>query len=256
MGRRARRRSSRKRSGPRAYTRSCWWPWQAISWPRCTISRARAGWRSAIHPSTKKVARLPVASKASSSRRVGSPSREGSSSQRSRPISPSKFETWNHSSRSTLRALLVTLDAPELHHRLDRLPEDEEGHREGPVLQVVEVESELLLDVLDVVHVAAPARGPARDAGPHGRARAEVGVALGQSADELGAFGPGPDQAHVATEHVPELGQLVDARGAQEPAHAGHAVVLVGAPDGPGLGLRPLAHGAQFPDPEQPATTP
>ena len=44
--------------------------------------------------------------------------------------------------------------------------------------------------------------------------------------DELRPFGPRSDQAHVAPQDVPELGDLVDARGPQQPADAGDACIV------------------------------
>ncbi|MBD0693427.1 hypothetical protein BG452_13115 [Streptomyces sp. CBMA123] len=54
---RARRRSWWVARGPRSSSGRCAQPWTAISWPASAISRTRAGVRSAIEPSRKKVAR-------------------------------------------------------------------------------------------------------------------------------------------------------------------------------------------------------
>src|SRR3990172_490874 len=140
-------------------------PWQAISCPRPAISRSSAPCRSAIQPSVKNVARRPVASNRSRSRWVADAIRDGRASQRSRPITCSKFETWKYSSRSTLSAFVVTLDPAQEDHRLQGLPEDEQVHREGSVLQVVHVERELVLHARHVVGVAVSDLRPAGDAG-------------------------------------------------------------------------------------------
>ena len=70
--------------------------------------------------------------------------------------------------------------------------------------------------------VVAPVHlGPAGEAGPH-----RVAAVLGRrvAADVRHRQGPGPDEAHLAPQHVPELGQLVEAEGSEEPAESGEAL--------------------------------
>ena len=91
--------------------------------------------------------------------------------------------------------------------------------------------------------------GPAGEAGLHGMAQAVIGDVLLELLHEGHAFGTGTDEAHVALDDVPDLGQLVDAHLADELAHAGHAGVVGGGPDGAvlfGVGT----HGAELVDRE------
>src|SRR5262245_32909544 len=206
MAARARRRSARNRSGPSSYTSSCPYPWQAISCPRAAISRTRSGCRSASQPSTKKVARFSVASAASSRRRVDSRTREGRLSQRDRSIRFAKFETWKYSSRSMLRALSVKSDAVQQDHRLRGIPQDQQVHHERAMFHVVEIEGQLLLEAIHVVHIAVTDLRPAREPRLERAAQSEIRIALADRIDELGPLGPRTHQAHVADEHVPELG--------------------------------------------------
>ena len=69
----------------------------------------------------------------------------------------------------------------------------------------------------------APGLPVAGDAGAHGEAQLLVHRVLPDLARKGRA---GPDDGHVAREHVPELGQLVEGGLAQQPAHARHARVL------------------------------
>lgn len=80
----------------------------------------------------------------------------------------------------------------------------------------------------------------AGDAGAHAAVQRRVeAVVLLQF---LAHHGTRPDQAHVAHEHVPELGQLVQAGLADEAAELGDARVVLelerGIPFGPGRGVR------------------
>src|SRR5882724_9561538 len=117
--------------------------------------------------------------------------------------------------RSPLRELSPRpdiLDASLREHRPHRGPHDREIQPEAPVPHVVEVEGELRLETVDVVDVAVTHLGPAGDAGLVDRPHTEVGKALGDLVQELGALGSRSDDTHLALQHVPELGQLVDVR--------------------------------------------
>lgn len=80
--------------------------------------------------------------------------------------------------------------------------------------------------------------------------------------DDFGQFGPGADEAHIAANHVPELGQLVDASAAEELTWPGDpwivwnlvapAPVLVSEPDKLRGGRR--GHGPQLQQRETAAT--
>src|SRR5262245_8058505 len=113
------------------------------------------------------------------------------------------------------RASLCALPA---HHDLDGVDQDGEVEDEREMLHVIEVVAELFERVLDRRAVAVADLCPPGDAGfdrmPHHVKRNLAGELL----DEEWTLGPGPDEAHLAAEHVPELGQLVEARQPDEPA--------------------------------------
>src|SRR5512139_4320140 len=86
--------------------------------------------------------------------------------------------------------------------------EDLQVEEEGPVLDVVEVMLDALLDR----RVAAPAV-PLRPAGPaalHAVAPHVLRDALAELLDDGRPLGPRADEAHVADEDVDELGELVE----------------------------------------------
>ncbi len=111
------------------------------------------------------------------------------------------------------------------------------------------------------VGVAAGADLPqAGHAGLHGEPRV---VPLLVAVEVVEGVGSRSDQAHVAPQDVPELGQLVEAGAAQEAAHGRHAGIVVqlergaagdlvvGAQGGP-LGVGVARHGAELGDDEGP----
>ena len=108
---------------------------------------------------------------------------------------------------------------PSAQHRLHRVGEDPKIEPERAVLDVVQVVPHLLDLLLEVVRVPVADLGPAGDAGPGQRANGVVRdlfAALGRVAQHgheqrevRKGMRSGPDQVHVAAEHVDELGQLV-----------------------------------------------
>src|SRR5512145_1423065 len=101
------------------------------------------------------------------------------------------------------------------------IEEDENVEKQGVVLDVIEIVLELFGRVLDgrTVMVAnlCPAGNPRLDAVPYGIER----DFLGQLIDEEGAFGTGPDQAHIAFENAEQLGQLINPEFADDLADLG-----------------------------------
>src|SRR5262245_35470684 len=106
------------------------------------------------------------------------------------------------------------------HHDGGRRPEQNpQVQEEAAPLGIDDVEADLLReDLLDVVvqkvvAVEDPAllgEGDLReagDAGPHAEDRAVVALV---EHDEVHVLGPRADEAHLADEHVPQLGDLVD----------------------------------------------
>lgn len=129
----------------------------------------------------------------------------------------------------------------------------------------VEELEHLALAVLPRRRVALGHLPPAGDARLAGE---ELVAAVAELVGLLERHGPGPDHGQVAREHVDELRQLVQARPAQEAAHARDARVVVElllAPPGlqlPGrhvpLGVRVRVrhHAAQLPDVDPLAAAP
>src|SRR4051812_1766016 len=115
---RARARSSRAACGRSVSCRTCSKPWSASSWPRAAASRATAWLRINCSPTTKKVARTPADSSASSTARV--PSGSGPSSNvntapdgtRSSPGMRSQSSASSSGRTSALGALLARLQQP------------------------------------------------------------------------------------------------------------------------------------------------
>src|SRR4051794_22534353 len=96
------------------------------------------------------------------------------------------------------------------------LQEDQEveGHR--AVLDVVEVVAHLPGGAEAASRVATADLGPPGQAGLHERAALVVGDQARQLVDELGRLRAGADEAHLALEDLPELGQLVEMGLAQD----------------------------------------
>src|SRR6186713_3058153 len=125
-----------------------------------------------------------------------------------------------------------------------RQPHDLEIERDRPVLDVVEV----VLDALLERGVAAPAVDlrPAGDAGLDLVAQHVLRDAVLELLDEEGALGPRPDDRHVALEHVPELRQLVEVEAAQPAAHRRRPRVVVAHPHRARRVLGVLVHRADL----------
>ena len=120
------------------------------------------------------------------------------------------------------------------HQRQRRLQQDEEVEQHRPVLDVVEVELDALLDLLLAVDLAAPAVDlrPAGDPGLDAVAR-EIAVdgLVEQPVLQLALHRvrARADQRQVALEHhVEQLRQLVEAGLADEAADAGDARIVLG----------------------------
>ena len=105
------------------------------------------------------------------------------------------------------------------------------------MIYVPDVELEFLLPGDGV---AAVALGPAGDAGAHFVA---AGLLRGVEGKVLHEQGARADQGHVADEDVPDLGQLVDGRGADEAPDARQAL-LVGQEVALGVAL--VGHGLEL----------
>ena len=92
--------------------------------------------------------------------------------------------------------------------------------------------------------VAAVALGPAGDAGAHVVSSGLLGAVQGEVLWQEGAWA---DEAHVAAEHIPQLGELVEGRGADEAAYGGEAV---GVGEEVAGGVAAVGHGLEFDEAE------
>lgn len=98
--------------------------------------------------------------------------------------------------------------------------QDPEVVPERPVLAVLEVKVHPFAEAQGVAAIDLRKAGNARHA-----LKAEV-VQVGVLGDLVRELGPGADEAHVAPEHVDELGQLVYAGAAEKGANAGNARIV------------------------------
>src|SRR6476660_7704967 len=156
--------------------------------------------------------------------------------------------------RSGGRALERALGAE---HRRDGLEHDEQIVRDGPILDVEEVEANVVVER----QLAAASRLPeARDAGAD---LESIAVPVLVGSDLLGERRPGPDQAHLALQDVQELRELVQAVTPEPPSDARDPWILADLEQG-ARSLVPLLelgeeqlgashHGAELVDREGPA---
>ena len=91
---------------------------------------------------------------------------------------------------------------------------------------------------------------PAGDAGAHVVAPRLLGAVERQI---LGQQGAGAYEGHVAAQHVPQLGQLVEGGGAHEAPGAGEAV---GVGEESAVGVAAVGHGLELVETEQAAAAP
>src|SRR5450755_1469577 len=84
------------------------------------------------------------------------------------------------------------------------------------VLHIVEIESELLPRILDRLAITVIHLCPASDARFDAMTKVIIGHLAAQLLDEIRPFGPRPNKAHISFQHVNNLGNLVDPRGADE----------------------------------------
>ncbi len=128
---------------------------------------------------------------------------------------------------------------------LHRVENDRDVEAEREVLDVVKVVAQLLHGILDGSAVPIPHLRPPRKSGSDRVALGVEGNLRAQLLDEERALGPRTDEAHVPSQHVPELRQLVEPRLADHPADGGDTIVAVLRPHGrPRLGIG--AHRAEL----------
>ena len=84
------------------------------------------------------------------------------------------------------------------------------------------------------------------DAGLHGAATRKARDLLVQLGEEDRPLGAWTDDAHLASKHIPELGQLVEVRATEKRPDASHSRVVRGGPNRPRLLLRVRDHAPEL----------
>src|SRR5438552_4190258 len=105
--------------------------------------------------------------------------------------------------------------SPSDDHHLECVDQDREVQQERHVLYVVQVELELPLAVLDRRAIAELHLRPSRDTRPRRMPLVVVRNHLAELLDEVRPLRSRPHEAHLSPEDVEELGQLIQAKGAE-----------------------------------------
>ena len=129
--------------------------------------------------------------------------------------------------------------------------DDLEIKGEAPVSQVIKV----ILDPLGDGSIAAPSvhLSPAGDSGLESVARVIAIELLQKLFHKVRTFGPGPDDAHVAFQHIDELWEFIEIRFAQERAEGCTPGIVGTRPDSVALLLAGNLHRAELVHAEQAA---
>src|SRR6266849_525374 len=136
---------------------------------------------------------------------------------------------------------------------LDRVQQNQEIEEERKVLDVVQIVLQLLERVVDRGAVTVLDLGPAGDSRLHREPLHVVRDLPLEFVDELRPLGTRPDEAHVAEQHIEELGELVESYPTEESPHVGHARVAWLGPYRSRGPLRVVAHGAKLVEDEDAA---
>src|SRR5207249_138086 len=123
------------------------------------------------------------------------------------------------------------------------------------VLEVSEIEGKFATDAVEVGIRRQLDLGQAGEPGTDQQALAVTRDGRFELRRELRAFRPRADQAHVATENVPKLWQLIEVATAQESANRGYSRVSGRGPTRPAEALTFVMHGADLVDAEGLAAT-
>src|SRR5215813_2051069 len=113
---------------------------------------------------------------------------------------------------ATFRRDRFSSDATACQNDGKRAQEDRQIETERPVVQVSEIVAQLDLGLGGVL---AGNLRESRQTGSRGVPQRPSGHRRREALGELGTLGPWSDQAHVSPQDVPELRDLVDARGAE-----------------------------------------
>src|SRR5437868_3639840 len=191
--------------------------WTYLSRPGSAVSRSVA-----VKVARTAASRIGIGSQA----RVGSLRRSASKVNAARPISATEARWAGRCPGAGVpgSGAAGAKDAPY------RPNQDLDVGAEGPVVDVVVVEAGAVLD--GGVAAEAVDLGPAGDADRDPVAEFVGRGRLGELLHEVGAFGAGADEAHVAPEDVPELGQFVEGGLAEDFSGGAEAQVVGDAPAG------------------------
>src|SRR5579859_4477624 len=215
-------------------------------------------WRSTRVPWARRRSRTPAVAgsvEASSTMTSSIGSRASTEATASATSSPS----LKHGTMTAIRAEPISAVSGMAQHLEDGQDDDPQVEAQRPVLDVVVVP----LDPVGDRGLAAQAvdLGPAGDPGFDPVAVLVAGYLAHEALDELGPLRPRPDQAHVAAEHVQQLGELVQGGVAQEAPDRGAPVLAFDAAGRRARGgherapRRGGAHGAELEDVEHVAVT-
>src|SRR5882762_373466 len=128
------------------------------------------------------------------------------------------------------------------------LEKDDHVEEQGVILDVVEIELKLLNGIVYGRTIGIADLGPPRNSGFHGvSARVERHFAA-ELLHERGTLRTRTDETHVTAHDIDELGQFIDARQPNDPAHARNAVVVLLRPLGNAVLFGVRAHAAKLED--------
>ena len=141
----------------------------------------------------------------------------------------------------------------DVHERHDEYLAVEEPRA---MLQVEEVVAQAAEHLVERVGIAVVEGGIGGDTRTNLVQVAVAGIGFHNPVDEELALGAGADKCHVAAEHVPELGKLVQVVGVEEAAHLRHAVVPLAGIEGGAVLFGIELHAAELIDVERAAEAP
>ena len=119
------------------------------------------------------------------------------------------------------------------------------------MFDVIEVVFEFDRRLGDAGDVAVVDLRPASETGLDQQAGAVEGNLPLEFGHQFRTLGTRPDETHLAAQDIPELGQFVKTRLAQEIADARHTRIVLGGQARLAIRLGVLIHAAEFPDLEQ-----
>src|SRR5260370_13214316 len=113
------------------------------------------------------------------------------------------------------------LSTPAQEDGFDRQEHDQQIQTNRSVLDVEQVVLKFFARIFYGAAVLVLDLRPSGEAGPHHVAHAVIRDFFGEPFDEFRALGTRADKGHIAFEDAPQLGNLIEARGAEKLADAG-----------------------------------